>query len=912
MLRKPHCAPHSKFADHTGSRARTGRFELTQIINERAVLAAEMLTLPPVMDPNSFALGNLNLELSLMTAPAKVSGGLDAARALAALNLSWLPKPLPVDATFTRAIDWLKHNRLQPKSFASNVRGDAAALLALGCVERLLFEHACKLNVSGALSKSEALAIESVVDIYRDIMDAFRGLKAADHLLQTELRSLETLVVWAAFCLTHKATVQMHPLLSQFGVALSAEELRHLVLSHKLARDAALVVASYLRANTNSKPVFSLLCSDQTFAFGQQFVTSAPGGADMRSAWAQETKAATRRQQDHTAEVRRKQERLRVLDAELERLKSKLDEWRSERQQCEPPRATSYYRNGLVRIQGTSASNDTRYQEATSQISVYESFVAAKRQEIGTEEIPPAPIFQPLPAAQDKAYRVLFDLLLPAELQQLSRLSFTAQQMLLPLSDKVKLPTEEVINIDGRIKVEKGPNTTWNSYYSSTSTGRERTANPNNKIVFGSCSSVPSRNDVQRDNVRSYRPPAVVPGPGDGVWHPDNLAPGHGGCGSLFWSGGKCSLDERNGGFFDPFAAIPGSAKVVSFTERLPEAYSGMQWAMNQFGNISDGFGLARGNLAEAWQDEKPSWLSRQEYLTFGKLRAFPNQQMREVCVAMHERGLPMGNAAVRLIMQVTLFHLGDLSTEEPPRPLWRTDLAEKDGWAVLQNELSSYAEELKFKSREHPAVLLLGQIAAHASQWDKDSRDVAREFARISISWAKQLEEQLEIAKPSDVPALRARRCLFYMYGIVCYGAGELSATDAAELSQLVVLADYNRLFEDPTAYDAEVHELTAITSSVLARRMPDLLHLVNDNPTVLTAAVKLVLHAAPDSLDWRQLVVSSTSTSCFESVAPTGTSTRISRNLFESHCFTRALCAFLLGRRSLQLEPADGDRPG
>ena len=638
------------------------------------MLAAEKLTLPPVLDPNSFACGNVSLGLSQMTAPAAAPGGLDAARDFAALNLSWLPEPLPVDATFTRAINWLKHSRLQPKSFTSNVRGDAAALLALGCVERLLFAQACKLNVSGALSKSEALAIESVVDIYRDIMDAFRGLKAANSLLQTELRSLETLAVWAAFCLTHKATVQMHPLLSQFGVALSAEELRHLVLSDKLARDAASAVASYLRANTNSKPVFSLLCSDQTFAFGQQFVTSAPGGADMRTAWAQETSAATRRQQDHTAEVRRKQERLLVLDAELARLQSKLDEWRSELSECETPRETSYYRkrNGLVRTPGTSAGNDARYWEATSQISSYERLVAAKRQEIKSEEIPPEPIFQPLPAAQDKAYRVLFDLLMPAELQQLSRLSFTAQQMLLPLDDKVKLPTEEVIDIGRQIKVENGPKTTWNSYYSITSTGRERTANTNNKIVFGSFSDVPRSKDVRGDNVRTYMPPAVIPGPGDGVWHPDRLAPGHGGCGSLFWSGGECPLDERCGGFFDPFAAIPGSAKVVSFTERLPKAYSGMQWAMNQFGNISDGFGLKRGNLAEAWQDEQPSWLSKPEYLTFGKLRAFPNQQMREVCVAMHERGLPMGHPAVRLITQVTLFHLGELSTEEPPRPLWR------------------------------------------------------------------------------------------------------------------------------------------------------------------------------------------------------------------------------------------------
>ena len=55
-----------------------------------------------------------------------------------------------------------------------------------------------------------------------------------------------------------------------------------------------------------------------------------------------------------------------------------------------------------------------------------------KKKEIEKAEEAPPPVVQPLPNNEDKAFKVLFFLYMSKEFQHLSRLSFTAQQLLVP------------------------------------------------------------------------------------------------------------------------------------------------------------------------------------------------------------------------------------------------------------------------------------------------------------------------------------------------------------------------------------------------------------------------------------------------------------------------------------------------
>ncbi len=113
------------------------------------------------------------------------------------------------------------------------------------------------------------------------------------------------------------------------------------------------------------------------------------------------------------------------------------------------------------------------------------------------------------------------------------------------------------------------------------------------------------------------------------------------------------------------------------------------------------------------------------------------------------------------------------------PTLTWKTDLLYGNFWHAMQQELTGLADELRNKPREHRSLVLLGQVASYAGQWDSNSRLVARQFAAISRSWADDLKVRIEImdsATESEQLALateRSKCCIFYMYAIACYGVG-------------------------------------------------------------------------------------------------------------------------------------------
>lgn len=96
--------------------------------------------------------------------------------------------------------------------------------------------------------------------------------------MQAELRSCE-LLVWIACAMVFTAVRHKYPkTMMDHGVCLCPNDLRHLVLSEKIAVDAALKLAEFLRRHTRqSRAVFSLLDGgNATFAmvFQARIVTA--------------------------------------------------------------------------------------------------------------------------------------------------------------------------------------------------------------------------------------------------------------------------------------------------------------------------------------------------------------------------------------------------------------------------------------------------------------------------------------------------------------------------------------------------------------------------------------------------------------------------------------------------------------
>ena len=210
---------------------------------------------------------------------------------------------------------------------------------------------------------------------------------------------------------------------------------------------------------------------------------------------------------------------------------------------------------------------------------------------------------------------------MPLLLQVLSRLSFPAQQMLLPKSARVTVPlSEQTCDINKAIQQEPG-RTTWRDYYLNGSTSRHLSSAVDTKVLLQSNVPLPEQAMFSPSNVRQFSAPSI------GVWHPDALIP------RLVWMGGGFLHDAR-GGCFNPFAHLPDAVLVNTFTESLehclePHEQNIMQWAMLQHGANSE---PSRGNVPEARQDISCSWLpGKTELLSYGAMRAYPHQQV--ICI---------------------------------------------------------------------------------------------------------------------------------------------------------------------------------------------------------------------------------------------------------------------------------------
>eukprot|EP00957_Ditylum_brightwellii_P174287 13269379-Ditylum_brightwellii.AAC.1 len=185
-----------------------------------------------------------------------------------------------------------------------------------------------------------------------------------------------------------------------------------------------------------------------------------------------------------------------------------------------------------------------------------------------------------------------------------------------------------------------------------------------------------------------------------------------------------------------------------------------MQWAMFQSG--SDNTCSSRGNRPIASQSDKPEWLTKVEYLTFGKMRAFPYTQLRNLCVALTERTLPFSHTAVHVLLRQTAYHLGDIGVSNANGCCykWKKDLYDghlltKEWYGILRK----FVDDLAESPQNYMAAQILGELVNFFSQWNIAFRDLSRHLALSFTKWADALEDRIAKSKPSDIPFLRSRQ---------------------------------------------------------------------------------------------------------------------------------------------------------
>ena len=275
-------------------------------------------------------------------------------------------------------------------------------------VERWFFDGALALEGSSTMGlvcqDTYIQDVESVLKLYRDNSTAFQSVAKKSNLPQAELKSLEVLCVWIAFCMVHAAAVKKYPLLDQYDVALDGADLHHLVLSEKLAVNATLAVVSYLKKFSKSRPViFSLSSQDGTMHLALNYSRA---DATMINMHNQEVKDAEKKREANYKIVLEKQ----VLAETL--------------------------RRKLATAEEEFASFQKRYfkYENRSGWAAHEDDIGRLTSQLASALKSPPMVYQSLPLNKDKAMTNLFFYCMPKSLRTVATLTITATQMLLPRS----------------------------------------------------------------------------------------------------------------------------------------------------------------------------------------------------------------------------------------------------------------------------------------------------------------------------------------------------------------------------------------------------------------------------------------------------------------------------------------------
>ena len=330
---------------------------------------------------------------------------------------------------------------------------------------------------------------------------------------------------------------------------------------------------------------------------------------------------------------------------------------------------------------------------------------------------------------------------------------------------------------------------------------------------------------------------------------------------TILWDGGGFSLDESYE-FINPSIEINQRSLVEYFTEQVDNS---IQFALTQYGNLTE---ATRSNQAIANQKTMPKSFKKAQWLTFGSLRAYPNQQLQKLCAVLNERALPLNESIVQTLIRQILYHIGTVQSQQNEIfPIWKTDMLKGQFLDVITKELRDLSSEIALKPSQHQCMFALIEISRFVAQWNNDCISVLRSFLTTIESWVKDCDAQIEQASADDVPSLRAKKAVFHHYAIFCFSRGQLTNDDITKLLQSLVSAQNEAKFKNDSIYENQLRMLISYKHRVMAELIGSLVQKINSDPQkrMLTDAVKKIISKA-QNLKWQNISSGHEISCCFE----------------------------------------------
>uniref|UniRef100_A0A0G4I9W3 ubiquitinyl hydrolase 1 n=1 Tax=Chromera velia CCMP2878 TaxID=1169474 RepID=A0A0G4I9W3_9ALVE len=708
-------------------------------------------------------------------------------------------------------------------------------------------------------------------------------LKAVAHALPlSALRSTESLVHWAAFCIAHAHLERDDRLLGvPFKIPLDRDDLWRLGVGTREAEDAVLAVHWYIGrarerlrsgcAGELSDGLFSLDNPAATLEWVDGFVRTETG-APLREELQKEREREGTRRANFCAELVQKKARLSDLRQHLEFA-----------QKEESEASFAYASSGYLQ------SARWQWECKRKQTQALQSQVKY------TNEDYPKTIFHPLPRGDQDALRVLFFLQMPLPLRIFARLSIAAQQLMLPrpsaphLSPKDHARAKELVAVwPMRFDWRNYCLTSRDNWLPEAGNGHILLEDP----VVEFLSNTPE--------VPSHRGPKLV----DCI-HTDRCCefypdfPPSGASAQIGWRGGLFENHSwHKGGLFNPFL-LRGTTHEPLVDAFHSEPLGGLwdqppelRQLLTTFTVMNATIRQDRDNIAVARQDAKPSWMESDNWLTVGNLRASSMTQISSLCAALWDGRLPLEIPYVQVLVQHLMWQVGEISEkqgggEEDSRFMWRHALVSSNAPSrskhtpLLRDALSKVAGVLREQPRQHLTMLLLCPLAGYLRGLDENTyASLADNLTSTAQRWAEMKAEEVRRGESEtgneEVERQRERRiweATFLGYAALSRYDGFLSIQSVEDLC--VGLAVLHLRVQTGGAEGRLIEVLRHVHGrclEVVARRMKTILALVRGSggDRILTAAARKILGSGvvPALVDicWNQ--VGGNRSCCFEAV--------------------------------------------
>jgi hypothetical protein len=339
----------------------------------------------------------------------------------------------------------------------------------------------------------------------------------------------------------------------------------------------------------------------------------------------------------------------------------------------------------------------------------------------------PAYLKQPLPKDVGQAKRALFFCYMPEVLRLIWESSYFAQKSIFSAGTR-----------DADLSYYVDYHSFYNGPYEFRKS-KQSTRTPLNLY----CPSPPRRfgsEDVEFIGSRE-----------DGIWYPEDFNP------LIIWKHG------------DPFN-VERTKAVDRFTENISNEK--LQWAVKQSGRDTPS---DRGNWSLSKLYLKPDNLSREQYLNFGDLRAFPLLQINNVLCAIKNMSLPFKLSETHQLINLVFYHIGEVSYDNGVKKLWKAGLYDTQFINGLRMALEECVDTLKDTPKNQEEFLVILEIISFLSRFAPDFFvPLSDKCSDIAIAWANDIEdklkESLNNSSAKNLEITRARHHIFILYALLAY----------------------------------------------------------------------------------------------------------------------------------------------